>query len=139
MGAKQPKAGEEWQGDTVVEIPRAEAVLAQNTYVLDQVKQEDDQEVAEIAYQTAMLEDASLPAHYPDKYKAVQAKLGMKILEVSGKGQIRYSLSQGRLLKLDEQRRIRIVPAKGVAPAGKRTRENKMYYQVHKTIESVKN
>ncbi len=135
LEGNRPKAGMDWQGQSVAEIPRAEAVMAAQNYKLDQIRQEGRQQIADISYQIVSAEGVTLPEHYPARYERVKGKIGMKILEVAGQGQIQYSLSDGRLLKLDEQKRIRIVPAKGVAPAGKKTRENKMFYQIHTTVE----
>jgi hypothetical protein len=138
LAGNRVKGGADWQRPAVAEIPRAEAVMAARNYKVEKIREESGGKIADISYEIALAEGAALPEHYPVRYEKVKGKIGMKILEVAGQGQIQYGAGEGRLVKLEEKMLVRIVPAKGVAPTGKKTRENKMYYQIQTTIEYPK-
>jgi len=138
LAGNRVKGGADWQRQAVAEIPRAEAVMAARNYKVENIREESGGDIADISYEVALAEGAALPVQYPARYEKVKGKIGMKILEVSGQGQIQYGAGEGRLVKLEEKMLVRIVPAKGVAPTGKKTRENKMYYQIQTTIEYPK-
>ena len=135
----QPAPDQTWTGYEPVETPRALPVMAQKTYTIKEIKKENGVRVAVVLFETAGAPDQPLPDFARLTGNRAKGEVTITAINSAG-GQVTFSFSQGRLLKLEEKIVAEVAfPGASTRPtaAADQTAKNarKIYYQVDKTIE----
>ncbi len=136
----QPEPEKSWVSYEPVETPRALPVMAKKTFKVDRIKKEKGDRQAVVSFTTAGALKRTLPQYAQLSGNRAQAEVEIKkIMGVGGK--VTFSLSRGRLVRLQEKITAEIIfPGVGMpprAPAAKnqpQKNERKIYYIVDKTI-----
>ena len=128
--------GDTWIDQQTVVAPQASAVQAEQKYELKSYRMRENEKIAEISYRGILLEEETAAAGPGGKGK--KGKGGLEIIQAGTPGKILYSVTEGRLIKLDEMQRAEIRTLSG---SGRRTSKpkkdgkNRMFYDIKRIIE----